>query len=78
MNTQITVKDVSRETFNALKTEAVKRRINVGTALSLAIKSWLSSIKQTRRKLSTLKPTDWGPGTETLSEDFDETLYGGV
>ena len=32
--------------------------------------------KQPKGKLSTLKPTDWGSGTETLSEDIDDVLYG--
>jgi len=76
MKTQITVKEVDKETFNELKAEAIKRKIKVGMALTWAIENWLSSLKKTKESLSDWKPRKWGPGTEHLSEQIDEVLYG--
>jgi len=76
MKTQITVKEVNKEVFNELKAEAIKRKINVGTALTLAIENWLSSLKKTKKSLLDWKPTNYGSGTEKLSEEVDEVLYG--
>jgi len=76
MKTQITVKEVDETTFQELKSEAIIRKITVGTALTLAIENWLSSLKKTKGKLSELKPRNWGPGTEYTSEQADEILYG--
>ncbi|HIH26348.1 hypothetical protein J4476_03890 [Candidatus Woesearchaeota archaeon] len=76
MKTQITVKEVEDKTFQELKAEAVKRKMSIGTALTLAIENWLSSIKKPRGSLLMWKSTDWGPGTEKLSEQVDEIIYG--
>ena len=32
--------------------------------------------KKHKKRMFTLKPSDWGPGTERLSEQIDEILYG--
>ncbi|MBI2671304.1 hypothetical protein HYX16_00030 [Candidatus Woesearchaeota archaeon] len=72
----ITVKEVDERAFNELKAEAVKRKINVGIALTWAIENWLSSLKKTKKSLLEWKPTNYGPGTEHLSEQIDEVLYG--
>ncbi len=77
MKTQITVKEVDEESFKELKAEAVRRKMGVGIALTLAIESWLSSLKQKKGSLSELKSRNWGPGTEYLSEKVDEAIYGG-
>ncbi|HLC86468.1 MAG TPA: hypothetical protein VJG30_04240 [Candidatus Nanoarchaeia archaeon] len=74
--TQITVKEVEEKTFQELKAEAVRRKLTVGTALTLAIENWLSSLKKPKESLLKWKPTNWGPGTERLSEQVDEVLYG--
>ena len=75
--TQITVKEVDEKTFQELKAAAVKSKMTIGTALTLAIEQWVSSLRKTRlSKLSELKPRKWGNGTERLSEEVDEILYG--
>jgi len=74
--TQITVKEVDEKAFQNLKAEAAKRKMTVGTALTWAIENWLSSLEPIRGRLSDLKPRDWGPGTERVSEEIDEILYG--
>ena len=76
METQITVKEVDEQSFRKLKAFAVQRKMKVGSALSLAIEFWLSSVKTKKDTLSELKPISWGKGTEHLSEDLDSVLYG--
>ena len=76
MKTQVTVKEVDEDSFKELKAEAVRRKMGVGAALTLAIENWLSSLKQKKGSLSELKPRNWGPGTEYLSEDVDKVIYG--
>ncbi|MBS3175024.1 hypothetical protein J4440_04045 [Candidatus Woesearchaeota archaeon] len=76
MKTQITVKEVDKKIFQELKAEAIKRKLNVGTALTLAMQNWLSSLRKKKKDLLDLKPSDWGPGTERLSEQIDEVIYG--
>ena len=68
-----TIRTLRRRGFKA---EAIKRKINVGTALTLAIENWLSSLKKTKKSLLDWKPTNYGSGTEKLSEEVDEVLYG--
>ena len=75
MKTQITVKEVDEKTFHELKAEAARRKMNVGTALTLAIHYWLSS-KKPKKDFVDWKPTSWGAGTERLSEQIDEVIYG--
>ena len=74
--TQITVKEVDAKAFQELKSIAVKNKMNVGTALTLAIESWTSSLKKKKKDLLDLKPTKWGLGTEHTSEEIDQIIYG--
>ena len=74
--TQISVKDVDEETFQELKAEAAKRKMKVGTALTLAIHTWLTKTNKPKEKLLDFKPFKGGLGTERLSEQVDEILYG--
>ena len=74
--TQITVKEVNEDAFRKLKAFAVRGKITVGAALTLAIESLLSQTKKKKKDLGELKAADWGSGTEYLSEQLDETIYG--
>ena len=73
---QISVKDVEEQVFREFRAESVRGGLKVGRALSLAMKLWLEK-KERRPKMSLLdlKPTDWGKGTERLSEEIDKVLY---
>ncbi len=64
----ITVKGVDKKLFQELKAEAKRRKISVGLALTLAIKSWLSQ-KRTKEKISSLKSRDWDSKTERLVKE---------
>jgi hypothetical protein len=76
MATQITVRDVDEHVFREFKAEAVKQGMTLGTALTLAMEKFRSTLSGKRTKLTSLKPSAWGKGTEHVSEEVDEILYG--
>lgn len=76
MKTQITVKEVDEETFREFKAVAIRNKITVGTALTLAMEKFKSSELAKKAKFTDLEPVDWGAGTEKVSEQADEILYG--
>ncbi len=73
---QLSVKNVDENIFKSFKAKAVKEKIKLGKALNLAMQEFIAK-RKVRPKLNflDLKPTDWGPGTERLSEQIDEILY---
>jgi hypothetical protein len=73
---QMSVKNVEEKVFRDFKAESVREGLNVGKALTLAMKMWLEN-KHRKPKLSLLKfePNDWGKGTEMTSEEIDKILY---
>ena len=75
-NIQVTIKNMDGDTFSELKAEAAKRKLSVSGALSLAIHSWLSQMRKPRMSLLDWKTIKGGKGTERLSEQVDEILYG--
>lgn len=73
---QISVKNVEEDVFREFKAESVREGINVGKALSLAMKSWLGKKdRKPRMSLLNLKPVHWGKGTERTSEEIDNIVY---
>ena len=75
-NMQLSVKEVDEKIFREFKAEAVKEGFKVGKALTLAMMLWIHrSNKKPKMSLLDLKPTNWGKGTERLSEEADTVLY---
>jgi len=74
--TQITVKNVDEDTFKELKEAAVKHRMNIGSALTFAMHEWVQKMNVKKGKLADFTPFKGGPGTERVSEQVDEILYG--
>jgi len=75
----ITIRDVDERVFREFKTEAVRDGSTLGNALTRAIELWLkhsNQRKKDKKSLSHLKSFDWGEGTEKVSIEVDETLYG--
>lgn len=72
---QIAVRKVDEKVFKAFKAKAVVEGLNVGEALTLAMKEWIDE-RGERESFLTLKPVDWGKGTEKTSKDIDKLLYG--
>lgn len=71
----ISVRNVSRKTYQEFKAEAARRGLTTGQALTLAMEEFI--IPEKKRKISILDfvPFDWGEGTEKASEDVDAILY---
>jgi len=71
------VRGVDKLVFKQFKAEAVNAGLNVGAALTLAMKYWLDKPKNLE-KLSLLdyKAKGWGKGTEKTSQEIDRILYG--
>ncbi len=77
MGIQITVREVNQNTFREFKAEAAARGMTIGTALTLAMEKFKYDLKRKRPKFTSLvKPVNWGKGTERLSEQVDEVMYG--
>ena len=70
----IAIRDVDQDTFQEFKATAVRRGLKIGQALTLAMENFMS--QQKRGKFTSLKPTDWGKGTENISQEVDKILYG--
>ncbi len=80
------IRNVDEELFRKFRAWAIQRKLNLGFALTEAIKIYLDQMnmeiqklnkeKEAFRKLAKLKPLDLGPGTERLSEEIDDILYG--
>ena len=74
MGVQVTIRNVDPTVFREFKSNAMKRGMKLGSALTLAMEKFMST--QKREKFTTLKPVPWGKGTERVSEQIDEILYG--
>ncbi len=75
----ITIRGVDEKVFRKFKAEAVKDGARLGSALTRAMRFWLSKKgkeKRPEKSLLELKPIDWGKGTERSSVEIDEILYG--
>ena len=70
----IAVRDVDKDTFQEFKANAIQRGLKVGQALTLAMENFMS--QQKKEKFTSLKPFNWGKGTENTSQNVDEILYG--
>ena len=71
---QLSVRDVNEQVFRAFKAKAVKSKLNVGQAITLAMKHWLEEHAEKKSFLS-FKPKSWGKGTEQTSQEIDKVLY---
>ena len=73
---QVSIKNVEPEVFREFKAESVREGLNIGKALSLAMKIWIEKHqKKSKVSILSLKPNDWGNGTEKTSEDISKIIY---
>ncbi|MAG01822.1 hypothetical protein CMI42_00645 [Candidatus Pacearchaeota archaeon] len=85
-NTFIGVREVDEEIFHKFKAKTVEERMNLGYALTLAMKKWLTEEKNKNdsgeeklngvRQLLKIKPFSFGKNTSQLSNEIDDILYG--
>ena len=72
----VTIRDVDEDTFKDLKAFAAQNDLNLAGALNMAVSSYLSSNRKIK-KFTSFKPIKGGKGTEHVSEQVDEIMYGG-
>ena len=73
---QVTIKNIDEDAFSELKAEAARKKLQVGTAMSIAIEKWLSESKKPNLPLTKLETIKGGAKTRLLSEQVDSILYG--
>ena len=71
----VTIRDVDADLFKDLKVFATQNDINLAGALNVAVSSYLS-LNRKVNKFTMLKPIKGGKGTERVSEQVDEIMYG--
>jgi len=72
---QLSVRDVDEEVFREFKAAAVRNRMTVGGALTLAMLKFRQELGR-KGRFTNFTPFKGGKGTEHVSEDVDEILYG--
>ena len=70
----ITIRNLNEEVYRELKAWAAIKGIKIGEAMNLAIRYWLNERELGKRNVVP-KPSDWGKGTEKLSEEINKYLY---
>ena len=70
----VLIKNVDEKAYKTAKILAVKDDKNVGAVVSQAI--FLLARQNEKRGLGAAKPLHLGKGTEHLSQEIDEILYG--
>ncbi|CDI06315.1 hypothetical protein [Candidatus Nitrosotenuis uzonensis] len=75
----VTVRDVDDEILGLFKAKAAEHKMKMGEALTEAMQVWIRTKahpKKGGKTFSKIKPFDWGKGTEKLSVQIDDILYG--
>jgi hypothetical protein len=75
MNT--TIRGLDPNSYKELKARAALENRPIGELVNDAIRSYLSRPAPLEKNLSLrdLKPWDFGPGTENLSQEIDDVAY---
>lgn len=71
---QLSIRDVNEQVFRAFKAKAVQHKLNVGQAITLAMKYWLAEQEEKKSFLS-FKPKGWGKETAKTSQETEQVLY---
>ena len=73
-----TIRNLDPKAYRALKARAALLGKTVGEAVNEAIRAYLNRPGNLpkRGSLRDLRPVDFGPGSEHLSEQVDEIVYG--
>lgn len=74
-----TIRNLDARLYRAMLARAKAQKRTVGSLVNEAFRSFLKpkpSVPSARRSFLDFAPVDFGPGTENLSEQIDEILYG--
>ena len=74
----ITIRNIDDELYHEFKAEAIRTGLTIGAAVNIAIQGWLNQKHKKAPKYSFLEyeAVDFGEGTENLSENYEQYLYG--
>jgi len=74
----ITIRNIDDKLYHEFKAEAIRTGLTVGAAINSAIQVWLNQKHKKTPKYSFLEynAVDFGEGTENLSENYEQYLYG--
>ncbi len=73
----ITIRNIDDELYHEFKAEAIRTGTTIGTAINSAIQMWLDKKKRTPKySFLDYKAADYGDGTENLSENYKQYMYG--
>lgn len=74
-----TIRNLDARLYRAMLARAKAQKRTVGSLANDAFRAFLSHprpARSPRHSFLDFKPVDFGPGTESLSEQIDEILYG--
>ena len=74
-----TIRGIDAIVYREAKAQAARRSMPIGKAVSEALRMWLDAAAtrfRKKKKLFDIKPMHYGKGTENLSKEIDEVLYG--
>ena len=73
----VTIRGLDKTVFKQFKAKAVEEGMELGEALTQAMRIWINRNERKRRiSLLDIKPFDWGEDTEKVSFEVDQILYG--
>ncbi|MBS7614038.1 hypothetical protein KEJ48_07380 [Candidatus Bathyarchaeota archaeon] len=78
ISVNITIRGIDESVFKRFKAKAVEEGMKLGEAVTQAMEMWIRerSVKP-KASLLDIKPFNWGKGTEKVSVEIDQILYGG-
>jgi hypothetical protein len=75
----ITIRGLDDAVFRRFKAKAVEEGMRIGEAVAQAMQMWLKQrTTKPSASLLELEVFDWGKGTEKLSREIDQVMYGGA
>ena len=76
MNT--TIRGVDEAIFRKFKAKAAEEGMKIGEAVTQALESWVKEREHAKKRASLreIECYDWGKGTEKVSSQIDQILYG--
>jgi hypothetical protein len=73
----VTIRNLDASVFRKFKARAVEEGMKLGEAVAQAMDMWTKRrTGKQRARLVEIEPFDWGEGTEKVSVEIDQILYG--
>lgn len=72
----VLIKNMDELTYKQAKLMAVQENKTIGEIFGEAVRHLVLQRKAKKKRLSDIGPFDFGPGSERLSQQVDEIVYG--